>query len=125
MRWLADECVAALLVERLREGGHDVLYAAEQHAGATDPEILRFAGDERRMLLTEDKDFGELIFRSRKPVPGVVLLRLGALGSLEKWTHLERALGQFGNALFGRYLVIDEKRFRSRPLLSAIPSTRS
>ena len=63
MRWLADECVDAALVRRLRTAGHDVIYAAEVASGATDAQILRRANDEDRLLLTEDKDFGELVFR--------------------------------------------------------------
>jgi predicted nuclease of predicted toxin-antitoxin system len=124
MRWLADECVAAMLVERLRAVGHDVLYMAETHAGADDSTVLGFASGEERLLLTEDKDFGELIFRLRKSVPGVVLLRLGTVAPPEKWARLETALSQFGATLLGRYLVIDEKRIRFRPLLSSVPSTR-
>ena len=76
MRWLVDECVDAALVQRLRGGGHDVLYVAEIASGATDAQVLRRASDENRLLLTEDKDFGELIFRLRVPVPGLVLLRI-------------------------------------------------
>lgn len=113
-----------MLVDRLRAGGHDVLYMAEAHAGAQDPAVLGLASDEERLLLTEDKDFGELVFRLRKSVPGVVLLRLGTVAPPEKWVRLETALSQFGATLFGRYLVIDEKRFRFRPLLSSVPSTR-
>ena len=62
MRWFADECVDAALVHRLRGAGHDVIYAAEIAAGTTDIQLLRRANDEHRLLLTEDKDFGELVF---------------------------------------------------------------
>ena len=76
MRWLADECVAAPLVARLREAGLDVTYMAEIAPAATDPEAIARAHHEGRLLLTEDKDFGELVFRWNWPVPGVVLLRI-------------------------------------------------
>jgi hypothetical protein len=117
MRWLADECVAAALVDRLRGAGHDVSYVAEAGAGATDAAVLGLAHDEDRLLLTEDKDFGDLVFRSRRAVPGVVLLRLAIGEQPGKWPRLEAAIAQFGGSLFGRYLVVEEKRFRSRPLL--------
>ena len=71
MRWLADECVDAALVRRLRGAGHDVIYAAEVASGATDAQILRRANDEHRLLLTEDKDFGEFVFRLHMTVPGL------------------------------------------------------
>jgi len=76
MRWLADECVDAALVASLRSAGHDVSYVAEVASGLTDEEALRLAQDQQRVFLTEDKDFGELVFRFRLPVPAVVLLRI-------------------------------------------------
>ena len=119
MRWLADECVDAGLVSRLRDAGHDVLYTAEGSAGASDAEVLRQAQAETRLLLTEDKGFGDLVFRLKLPVPGVVLLRLDPEKHLVKWNRLEAAIARFGARLFGHYLVIEEARFRSRPLLRA------
>jgi len=63
VRWLADECVDAPLIRQLRDAGHDVAYIVEGDAGATDAEIISRAHAESRLLLTEDKDFGELAFR--------------------------------------------------------------
>ena len=71
MRWLADECVDAALVRRLRTAGHDVIYAAEVASGATDAQILRRANDEDRLLLTEDKDFGEFVSRAAPIAPSI------------------------------------------------------
>jgi predicted nuclease of predicted toxin-antitoxin system len=121
VRWLADECVDAGLVFRLRGAGHDVVYIAEVASGATDVEVIRRAHNEGRLLLTEDKDFGELVFRGRTAVPGLVLLRILSEGRPIKWMRLEAAVEQFGDRLLGRYVVIEEGRFRSRPLLKSIP----
>ena len=120
MRWLADECVDAALVDRLRGAGHDVVYIAEMAAGASDAEVLQRAHEEARLLLTEDKGFGELVFRSELPVPGVVLLRIAPEKHLLKWNRLASAIITFGDRLVGRYLVIEETRFRSRPLLRPV-----
>jgi hypothetical protein len=119
MRWLADECVDVGLVLSLRDTGHDVIYAAEVASGTTDAQILRRANDERRLLLTEDKDFGEFIFRLHMTVPGLVLLRIAPERYLFKWARLDAAVQRFGQRLFGRYVVIEEARFRSRPLLGS------
>jgi predicted nuclease of predicted toxin-antitoxin system len=116
MRWLADECVDASLVRRLREAGHDVSYVAETAPRTIDAEVLRFASEDARLLLTEDKDFGELVFRSKETVSGLVLMRIDPVRSLLKWARLKTAVEQFGERLLGRYLVIEEARFRSRPL---------
>jgi predicted nuclease of predicted toxin-antitoxin system len=116
VRWLADECVDAALVRGLRAAGHDVFYAAELASGSTDAEVIRRAQTDRRLLLMEDKDFGELVFRARMAVPGVVLLRLNPEQHSFKSARLEAAIAHFGNRLFGRYVVVEENRFRSRSL---------
>ena len=59
----------------LRDDGHDVTHVLEKIAGATDDEVLLAAYDEGRILLTEDKDFGELVYRLKKPSRGIILLR--------------------------------------------------
>jgi predicted nuclease of predicted toxin-antitoxin system len=116
MRWLADECVSALLVAQMRQAGHDVLYVAELTPGATDVEVTARASAEGRLLLTEDKDFGELVVRRRWPVPGIIILRTGTDQAAFNWTRLEAAIAQFGEALSGHLTVIEEARLRSRPL---------
>jgi predicted nuclease of predicted toxin-antitoxin system len=120
MRWLADECVAAALVGRLRAAGHDVSYVAEDEASASDSAVVRLAYAEGRLLLTEDKDFGDLVFRLTMLLPGVVLLRLGQYDNTVKWARLEAVIGHFGSGLFGRFVVVEDKRFRSRPLLRSV-----
>ncbi|MCK1336282.1 DUF5615 family PIN-like protein [Bradyrhizobium sp. 38] len=116
MLWLADECVTVSLVRELRGAGHDVLYIAEFAASLSDVDVIALASQEGRLLLTADKDFGELVFRRGHAVPGLILLRIGPEnGPLVKARLLE-AIDQFGQGLFGRYVVIDEVRFRSRPL---------
>ena len=67
MRWFADECVDAMLVSRLRVTGHDVIYVAEMASGTSDAEAIARAQADLRLLLTEDKDFGELVVRWRRP----------------------------------------------------------
>ena len=57
MRWLADECVDAMLVTRLRGAGHDTVYMAEVAQSTSDADIIAWAQREARLLLTEDKDF--------------------------------------------------------------------
>jgi predicted nuclease of predicted toxin-antitoxin system len=111
VRWLADECVDAGLVGRLRGAGHDALYTAEIASGATDPQVIRRAHEDGRVLLTEDKDFGDLVFRLGMAVPGLVLLRVSPEKHLLKWRRLEAAIAQFGDRLIGRYILIEEGRF--------------
>ncbi len=116
MRWLIDECVDAGLVEQLRQSGHDVVYMSDVAPRASHAEVMNQAESETRLLLTEDKDFGDLVFRQRRSVPRIVLLRIGALQRQRKSERLLAAIDRFENALFGRYTVIEASRFRSRPL---------
>ena len=116
MRWFADECVDASLVGYLRAAGHDVVYVAELAAGMTDAEAIALANKDARLLLTEDKDFGELVVRWRRPVPGLVLLRIDSERRSMKWSRLETAIQKIGEGLLGHYTVVDEVRFRVRSL---------
>ncbi|MGL9617507.1 DUF5615 family PIN-like protein [Bradyrhizobium sp. U531] len=79
-------------------------------------EVISLALREGRLLLTADKDFGELVFRRGQTVPGLILLRIDPGRGVLMRTRLLEAVDQFGQGLFGRYVVIDEVRFRSRPL---------
>jgi predicted nuclease of predicted toxin-antitoxin system len=114
--WLADECITSSLVRELRGAGHDVLYIAEFAASLSDVEVMALASQEGRLLLTADKDFGELVFRRSQVVPGLILLRIDPENGELVRARLLEAVDQFGQGLFGRYVVIDEIRFRSRPL---------
>ena len=116
MRWFADECVAASLVAFLRSIGHDVLYVAESASGLRDTDVIELASIEQRVLPTEDKDFGDLVFRRNRQVPGVVLMRIGPAQSELKTLQLAAAIERYGEGLLGHYLVIEEGRIRVRPL---------
>jgi predicted nuclease of predicted toxin-antitoxin system len=113
-----DECVDAGLVAILHRSGHDVVYITEVEPRALDTEVMDRACREQRLLLTEDKDFGDLVFREARPVPGIVLLRIDAAQRLRKGSRLLAAIEQFGEALFAHYTVVESARFRSRPLRS-------
>jgi len=120
VRWLADECVAAPLVALLRIGGNDVLYVAETATGLSDSDVITLALHEKRLLLTEDKDFGDLVFRRERAIPGVVLMRIAPENAALKMMRLTAAIERYAEGLFGRYTVIEEGRFRSRRLWSGL-----
>ena len=95
-----------------------MLYVAESSAGLSDLDVVALALREKRLLLTEDKDFGDLVFRRERAIPGVVLMRVGTENSTLKAARLAAVIERYGEGLFGRYTVIEEARFRSRPLWS-------
>lgn len=78
MRFIADESCDFAVVRALRVAGHDVVAVAELEPGKEDGAVIERAVDERRVLLTEDRDFGRLVFASRRPSAGVVFVRFPA-----------------------------------------------
>lgn len=121
MKFAADECCDALLVAGLRGDGHDVWYALESARGASDEAVLQLAAAEERILLTEDKDFGELVVRLGLPAYGIVLLRLSPADSDAKLVRLREVLRQDALRLPGMFVVIDESKARFRPLRTHSP----
>ena len=83
----------------------------------TDAKVLEAAARENRVVITEDKDFGDHAFRQRTSVvPGVVLMRIDPSARQSKWPRLARAIERFGDGLNGHYTVVGPSRLRSRPL---------
>ncbi len=76
MRFIVDKSTGQAVVQYLRDAGHDVQAVAEVMLQATDIDILKHAAAEDRIVITNDKDFGELVFRSGQAHAGVVLLCL-------------------------------------------------
>lgn len=117
MRFLADQNVEEPIVARLREAGHDVLRLAEVlPVRAIDEEILKNARDEARILLTNDKDFGELTFLQGRAAAGVLLLRMPVLTSCQKAERLLEALEIVSSRLVGSMVVVTPRAIRRRSL---------
>jgi len=101
----------------MREEGHDVLYVLETQRGGRDEVVLRQACREGRILLTEDKDFGELIYHLKKPAAGVVLIRIRVEDRFMKWPRIKKLIDGYGDRIPGHLVVVDVERLRFRPLL--------
>ena len=94
VRLFADECVAGTIIERLREEGFDIVRAADVCPTADDDEVLAQAHGDQRVLVTADKDFGELVVRLGRPSHGVVNIALGDLPSGNTSDHCCRGAGR-------------------------------
>ncbi|HVU95660.1 MAG TPA: DUF5615 family PIN-like protein [Puia sp.] len=114
MNFLADEGVDKPIVDLLRSSGFDVHYILETHPGSFDEEVLRIANEENRILLTQDKDFGELVYRLMQVHQGVVLIRLGTTPAPEKARIVNYVLLEFGNKLARAFTVIQATAVRIR-----------
>jgi predicted nuclease of predicted toxin-antitoxin system len=119
MRILANENFPEDAVMALRRAGHDVAWIRTDAPGSTDEEVLRRAQVEYRLLVTFDKDFGELAFRAGLPAAaGVVLFRITARSS----AHVARvALVVLGSRTDweGHFSVVEDRRIRMTPLARA------
>ncbi len=114
MNLLADEGVDRPIVDRLRQDGHEVAYIAEMSPGIDDDTILRQANDNGALLLTLDKDFGELVFRQGLVHAGVILIRLAGVQPSTKAEVVSAALREHDSELFNTFSVISPGLIRIR-----------
>ena len=117
MKLIADEGVDRPVVERLRQDGHDVVYVAELSPSVPDEEVLQQANARGAVLLTADKDFGELVFRQGLVHSGVVLLRLAGLDNATRAEIVAEVCRNRTGELIGAFSVVSpgQIRIRRRP----------
>ena len=112
MRFVVDECAGPAVTRWLREQGHDVVSVYDQARGSPDDDVIRMANEEGRILITNDKDFGEKVYRNRRAHCGVVLLRLSDERPDAKIQVLSRLLGLYAAKLGGSFIVVSERRIK-------------
>ena len=112
MRYLADECCDRAVVRAFRAGGYDVLFVSEITPRAEDSHVIRLALREKRILVTEDKDFGQLVFAHGQKTIGVIFLRFptSARGQISK--DVLRLVKQQGERLEGSFVTVQPGRVR-------------
>jgi predicted nuclease of predicted toxin-antitoxin system len=116
MRIIANENIMASVVRELRNRGHDVLWAKESMPGATDVAVLSLAQAEKRVVLTHDKDFGELAFRYGLPADCGVLLARPSGDSPQSDADQLIAIIESRDDWPGNFSVVSQGRLRMRPL---------
>jgi len=114
MKFLADESVDKQIVDSLREEGHSVLSVTEMQPGISDDKVIQQANQESAILITADKDFGELVFRHGRIVCGVVLIRLAGLSSQQKTKMVEITVKEHGAEIGQNFTVISPGAVRIR-----------
>ena len=114
MNLVADEGVDRAVVERLRQDGHEVIYVAELSPSVSDEEVLRQANARNAVLLTTDKDFGDLVFRQGLAHYGVVLLRLAGLANATKPEIVAEACRDRAAEVVAAFRVVSPGQVRIR-----------
>ena len=103
MRFLIDRCAGRRLADWLREQGHEVLESRERGPDPGDRALLQWAVDEKRVLVTMDKDFGQMIFLEGAPHCGLV--RLPDVPAERRITLMGMILTEYANELAARSLI--------------------
>jgi predicted nuclease of predicted toxin-antitoxin system len=112
LRFLAEESCDFAAVRALRTAGFDVLSVAEASAGADDERVIALALRERRILLTEDKDFRQLVFAAGSKCLGVMLIRFPASARSTVAARMLELVRKHADRLTGGFVVLQPERIR-------------
>ena len=112
MRFIVDECTGSAVAKWLAVQGHDVFSVFDEARGIDDDEVLKRALDEARILITNDKDFGEKVYREDILHHGIIFLRLTNERYRNKIEVLEKLLHNYPDRLEGKFVVVTEDRVR-------------
>lgn len=126
MRFVVDECTGPRVAYWLREQGDEVFSVYEDARGCDDDSIIRKACDENWILITNDKDFGEKVFRGQHPHHGIVFLRLADNRANNKIEVLSKLLDTYSARIADQFVVVTESRVRFaklQPLISRSMNT--
>ncbi len=116
MRFLADENFPGSAVTALSAAGHDVVWVRIEQPGCPDHEVVNWASRENRIVLTFDKDFGELAYRAGLSAKsGIVLFRIPMPAAVEAGERLAARIAERTDWA-GHFSVVEPARTRMRPL---------
>jgi predicted nuclease of predicted toxin-antitoxin system len=112
VRFLVDECTGPAVARWLRGQTHEVFSVYDEARGIGDDDVLAKAAAENWILITNDKDFGEKIFREKRAHRGTILLRLDDERAVSKIAAIEKLLQTHASQLADRFVVVTETRVR-------------
>ena len=112
VKFLVDECVGPTVAKWLKQNNYNVISIYDDSPGIDDYSVLKKAIQENRILVTSDKDFGEMIFKNKMKHCGIILLRLVNEKPSNKINVLESLLKNYAQDLFGNFVVVTEKIVR-------------
>jgi len=112
MRFLADESCDFVVVQALRADGHDVTTVVQLARGAADAEVMVLADQDNRVLLTEDKDFGQIFYAETDRARTVVLIRFPSALRGTLASTMSEFIHRWGEQITGCFVVIQPGRVR-------------
>ena len=116
MRLLANENIETACIEWLREMGHDIAEASKDLPSVVDSELIEWANEAERVLLTRDTDFGHLVYIEQHNAHGVILVRLQAPNQYVRLSLFQDLWPEIEANAIGHFVVVSNDRIRIRQL---------
>jgi len=116
IKFIADVNVEKAIVDYLSDNGYDVKWVPDFNCEIVDEDLLEIANKEKRILITNDKDFGELIFLQKKLSTGIILIRIKGQKADDKVRLIKKLLQTYSDKLSRHFVVLMKKKFRFIPL---------
>lgn len=112
MKFLADVNIEKAIVDELRGLGYDTVWIAEEDPYLDDLSIFKITQKENRVLLTNDKDFGEIVFRQKLTPAGIILFRIKGQDVREKVKLLKKLLASNEGRIMKHFVVVTKEKVR-------------
>ncbi|CAN5505374.1 hypothetical protein BH10ACI2_BH10ACI2_09800 [soil metagenome] len=112
MRFLVDECTGPKVAQWLRSEGHEVFSVFDEARGISDEQVFAKAFDEKWILLTNDKDFGAVVFRERREHYGIIFLRLADELGINKIEIVRQLISNHADKLSVQFVTVTENKVR-------------
>jgi predicted nuclease of predicted toxin-antitoxin system len=112
MRFLVDECVGTSVAEYLKSNNHIVFSVFDELRGADDNDLLQKSFSEKYIIITSDKDFGEMIFKNQKKHKGIILIRCQPNNFKQKIVVLTKLLANYADKLENNFVVVTNENVR-------------
>lgn len=116
IKFLANVNVEKPLIDFLNEKGFDVKWVTSIDKRMPDDRVCEIANSEQRIIITNDKDFGEIVFYQKKIAYGIILMRVKGQNSSEKIILLDKLLENYLDKIANHFVVITNSKFRFIPL---------
>ena len=112
LKFLADESLGLQVARNIARLGYDIVSVAQIARGSADAEVLTRASNEKRILITTDKDFGFLVFKEKIATEGIILLRLKKESIESLTSYLANFISEYSKKIRGNFCVITEDKVR-------------
>jgi len=112
MRFLVDECVGTTVSSHLKSENHIVFCVFDEFRGGSDEQLLQKCFDENYILITSDKDFGEMIYKNKKVHKGIILIRCTPNNFKQKIIVLTKLILNYSDKLENNFIVVSNENVR-------------